>query len=832
MKSRILYIILCLLLTTISLAQYRFNNPIDITLEDGLPHNWVYDFEEDQYGFIWIGTYGGLCRYDGTNVLVLKKNEQDSTGLPGDRIRSLLRIGDTLWIGTYDGAAYMNLITGAIHDFPIKIKEAELTQDKRFSKAVRGMYKDRQGNIWMAPAFGGFLKVDPRTHATTRYALDVSDQIPEVHSQMDQTSLLEITQDINKDSIFWGISNADLVKLNTQTGKIDRLRYHNKNSELEYNLNRYLCIYQHSDGNIYLGVRNRGLIIFNPVSGQYFVPFLDAPEGWLPELNAVNLRNITPINEKELYLTFSSGVYLYNIEEKNVKPIKRNITNSLQTQMYGIDFIDSGGRIWGAVDHGVRIINPLTNQYDHFSLDHLNASDIRLLPRDIMEDFYPGYITIIGQYTDGIYHINPVIGHSFKTPVSKTIAQEYKYLHSWGFAQINENELVISETRQLLYYKKGMKYLESYALQPNQEYESLVNMILDHNKNLWIGSSRDNVWSLNLHHKTIEKRFTNLEEGKFVNIFNDTKNNIWGVIAQGHAVLPAGAQELKLFNVTQNANATFITGENFCECPDGEIWQAGNEDGLGLLSSKYPEKGIIKKIILQDSVRMYIAFRVVCDRYNNLWVLDNDYLLKINKKDWKITPYNFKYGINNSDGLLKVLKNGNLLVGTRGGVYIINPNELIINTKAPMPYVYNIKTNQGDKQMLAAYLQSIPLQLRPKENTITIEFAAINFTLPQATQFRYRLLGADENWNDPGKNRAITYSNLKGGNYTFQLKAANNEGIWSDKIYELPIIIGTPWYKTTIFYIMIGALAAALVYAIYRYRVNEIRRRRKIADRF
>lgn len=219
MKSKFLYIVLLCFLTSASVAQYRFNNPIDITLEDGLPHNWVYDFEEDQYGFIWIATYGGLCRFDGTNVQVLNKNSQDSTGLPSDRIRSLLRTGDTLWIGTFNGAAFMDITNGSITKFPINIEEADQSPDQEFSHAVRGLYQDRQGNIWMAPTFGGFMKIDPRTHTVQRFALGRSNEIPEIYSLQDQTSLLQIVQDNQKDSIFWGISFADLIKLNTTTGK-------------------------------------------------------------------------------------------------------------------------------------------------------------------------------------------------------------------------------------------------------------------------------------------------------------------------------------------------------------------------------------------------------------------------------------------------------------------------------------------------------------------------------------------------------------------------------------------------------------------------------------
>ena len=59
-------------------AQYRFDNPIRFDGSDGLPSNHIEDFVEDEYGFIWIATRGGLCRFDGSKIAVLKKTENDT----------------------------------------------------------------------------------------------------------------------------------------------------------------------------------------------------------------------------------------------------------------------------------------------------------------------------------------------------------------------------------------------------------------------------------------------------------------------------------------------------------------------------------------------------------------------------------------------------------------------------------------------------------------------------------------------------------------------------------------------------------------------------------
>ncbi len=90
----------------------------------------------------------------------------------------------------------------------------------------------------------------------------------------------------------------------------------------------------------------------------------------------------------------------------------------------------------------------------------------------------------------------------------------------------------------------------------------------------------------------------------------------------------------------------------------------------------------------------------------------------------------------------------------------------------------------------------------------------------------------DETWNDPGKNRAVTYSNLEGGDYVFLLRSANNEGIWSGLCYELPIIIKAAWYETPWFYILLGFGIIGLVFAIYKSRVSAIREAEHLRSEF
>ncbi len=730
MSFHYFHIIPFLLSACLTWAQEPFHNPVHLTPAEGLSHACAYDFEEDEHGFIWIGTYGGLCRFDGSNVLPVHHDG------PTLRVHSLQRLGDTLWIGAFDGAAWMDLRTGHIEDFPIykllSVKEAD-------DRAVREMYQDRQGYLWMAPAHQGFVRLDPATGQFRHFPLPPAKAIPGVHSVRDKYSLRQIVQDVKHDSIFWGISFCDLVKLDTGTGKIKRFRCGHENEEMAYNINRHKSMHAHTDGKIYLGSWERGLSIFDPSTESYTIPFENAYKDWRRQLNKEHLHGIFPKDEREIYLTYSSGLYLYNVEEQSVKVLQNNVFNPFVRQDYGVSFRDSAGRLWNSLSkNGVQLFDPMVNQYAYFPLDTLNKTEDMFLLRDVIENFYPGYLTLSGQYSDGLYHLNPSTGHAFKTPPPREHMANHKYFQSWGAAQISPDELMVSEIRGLHYYKKGLAEMQRFPIQPGQKYHSLGPVVFDGNKCLWNGSFADGLWMLDLSLGKVQNHTQQIGQPRISGLFKDSRGNIWFRFHGGHAVLPEGQTEFSVFHYKNDTLHTLPVIEDFCECPNGEIWVAANAAGIAQLSPN----GVMKVMPFENSPGPEQAFRITCDPDNNLWIKGNSHLIFFDREQENMSKYSYDYGLSKVDGLIRFLQSGQLLIGSREGVYIVNPDHLRTNQSAPKPYISSIRTKRGAKGKLEDFLNIKLLKLPHDENALTIEFAAINFTLPESTQFRYKLEGS------------------------------------------------------------------------------------------
>ena len=113
----------------------------------------------------------------------------------------------------------------------------------------------------------------------------------------------------------------------------------------------------------------------------------------------------------------------------------------------------------------------------------------------------------------------------------------------------------------------------------------------------------------------------------------------------------------------------------------------------------------------------------------------------------------------------------------------------------------------------------------------TIDYTALSFVAPEKVLFRYKLEGLDPDWQDAGNRRQAFYTNLSPGNYRFRVTACNNSGVWNEAGDFLDFSIAPAYYQTNWFRALCAAALLALLWALYQFRVLELRRQeRKLRD--
>jgi signal transduction histidine kinase/ligand-binding sensor domain-containing protein len=139
--------------------------------------------------------------------------------------------------------------------------------------------------------------------------------------------------------------------------------------------------------------------------------------------------------------------------------------------------------------------------------------------------------------------------------------------------------------------------------------------------------------------------------------------------------------------------------------------------------------------------------------------------------------------------------------------------------KNPMPPPVHVEGLLADGK---SYSPASPITLPPLTRDIQIDYTALSFVLPQRIGFRYILEGRDKDWENPGLRRQAFYSDLRPGSYRFRVIASNNDGVWNETGATLDFKVAAAWYQMIWFRALCFVAGLLLLWAIYRLRVRRI----------
>jgi signal transduction histidine kinase/ligand-binding sensor domain-containing protein len=220
----------------------------------------------------------------------------------------------------------------------------------------------------------------------------------------------------------------------------------------------------------------------------------------------------------------------------------------------------------------------------------------------------------------------------------------------------------------------------------------------------------------------------------------------------------------------------------------------------------------------------YSIFDIIQDKLGNFWLPSNQGIVKISKAELLAyagsnLPKPLKaVCFDESDGMLSrqcigarhstLAPDGKVLVTTYQGLVEIDPSNNTFNKVKPL---VSIDPLQVDGKTVATDLLK---QLAPGNHQYVFSYGALSTTAPSKVRYRYRLDGYKNTWSEPTAEDRIVYTNLPAGHYTFRVKAANNDGVWSEKEAILALVIRPFFYQTWWFW---SLFALALLLGIQQY---------------
>lgn len=822
---------LCLLVFVPAEAQYKFQKAVHLTTKDGLVGNHSTDVTQDDDGFIWITTSDGLCRFDGQEFRVFRHDPENPASLLDNNLHFILADGRYIWIATQVGLSRLDRYTETFRHYQFTETGKRDTLIHESAQQIRALYRDRNGEIWIGTRNMGLARYNRRTDDFQMYRADIADVPKRFPAPGEVHSILGIEQHRSDDSIIWAGTGVGLIEVNKFTGTVVLRSFLGENPEDDRWINSFRRMCHQSDGLLYYGSWGGRLYTYDPLTETAAgVSLAGYPTFDFP---ITSIASIRVKNKREIWVTTGSGLFSFDTGTRKITFLKRR--DALQN--YGITHIDNQNRVWTTSVDGLYIFDPILQQFVSYSYQAFIKNAMGLAFNMYQP---PGSreLLVACRGAPGLLRFDRFTQtwSLLSLPPSAYTVDGYFYCRD--AAVRSDGSWWIAGPSTILEYRPDLRKVKTVPGQPPLKDYIFNSLIWDRQDRLWLSTNTEGLWRWDARTgqwESFDRRLFAHDDktlSKSVGeLFEDSNGNIWFARDKAFGVFPASGETLRQFYYENEPDAGFATILSFAEDAEGRVWMSSQDGWLGYAHKDRPEKGIVKKINLNGLVPRHPKFSVFymqTDGNGDIWGVAGRLLVKIEARPLKITTHSFAYGEEDPDFFsLEILPDGLLAFGGRNRIVVADPADLQRNEERPRPYLTQINIREQPLGGDRAPFFVDRLDLRPRENFFSLEFSAQGFTLGRQNRFRYRLKGFEDEWIDAKERRYANYTNVPGGPYVFQLQAANNEGVWNEEIFELPIRIAIPWWKQIWFFFAFAGLLTFLLFQGYHFRIAQIRKEEK-----
>lgn len=757
------------------------------TTRNGLPTNTLNNVYQTRDGFIWASTYNGLIRFDGVEFKLFDK--KNLPYLTNSSISSLYQTADdSLWVGTHGSGLFVQ----KNHNF--NFYTSATTKGNFPNYSIESIIKVKDGSLWLGT----------RGHGIMIYKNGVFtpfNEIPEINAI--SINELQYGENGTNNTVWIGTEGKGLFSYQNDIVK-------------EYNV-------------------ANGMLINDVITGL----LLDKKNTlWVGTINGVNrIKNGKSESIKEL-----EGITINDILE------------------------DKEGSIWFATSSGLYRKNPLTNQYELLNTENgLPHNNVMHLSTDREGNLWLAmYRAGLIRLKDGKF-VNYTVQQGLAS-VSVSSIQEIEKQTYW----VGSDAGIINTIKK--------QNIGIYSLKTNLSTDRLRTIFKDREGSIWIGSYAG---ILRILPDGSEKLFTT-EDGltdNQVRVITQTINGSIWVGTRGGGLNEYSLINQKWIPLTKEDGLTsnFIMGVE--PTPDGNLLVSTNDAGVNIInlktrkvskvytqaeglpsnlafSARYDSKKILwicansgLTAIFPTNINKVHLFNVATgfpsdavfdlreDNNNDLWLSSSQGVIRIERKsiteyfegkrkDLKTELFDRSDGMKEEEctGAVHFLKDsqGKMWFPTIGGLSMINPTKISRNLLPPPVYILTMMVDSINYSFPSQSDKKIIVEAGARR--ITFHFTGLSLVSPSDMHFKYRLKGFDEDWIEVVNERDALYTGLAPKEYTFEVMAANNDGVWSEEIATVTFKIKPLFYQTAYFWIALVVLFLVLVWLAYQYQIKRIKK--------
>ncbi|KRT13812.1 hypothetical protein ASU31_22510 [Pedobacter ginsenosidimutans] len=767
-------------------------------VESGLSNNVVNSLYLDHFGFMWMGTYDGLNRYDGYHFKVFRNGWGDEHSLVNNHITVLN--GDAknkVWVGTQKGISYYDYADSKFHQLiyldkgrknevsyainSIAISKAltvyvateekglfmleknssiaeRIPFGKNFDFTVKALYVDEQQTLWLFIKDVGLCRYDNDKHRLRLVTAAVR-------------SVTCITKGTNQ--TLWIGTEHGLFQFDKANSILTKFNQHLSNENI-------MSLLFDRQQKLWISTDGGGIAVYNTKNQK--TNYLSAGK----EKGLLSSNSVAQVYEdresRKWIATLRGGINIIDPESEQFTTIKHDPlkSNSLINNFVLSFSEDENKNIWIGTDGGgLSVWNRKQNTFANYA----KTSD----PNSLTSNFVTSILNDaehnvwVASFSGGIDRFNKTTG---------------KFVHYNCYNTF-----------------KGVDDINIWKLYQDKQ------------QNIWVGTTKGGaLYRYNKIADKFELFDHNLKD--IHSLFQDSKGRLWaGNYTQLIEIDPIN----KKHSYTKINFAIRAIQEDF----NHQIW-IGTEGGGLLLFD--PETKKIKRYIQSDGLPSNSVLNILQDAQGNLWCSTYNGLSKFDVTHQSFKNYYATDGLQsnqfNYNAALK-LANGNFLFGGIGGFNLFSPDSIKKNKRIPKMVLTDFRINNIPLDQDSGYNDISVVNLARIEipfsaAVISIDYAAIEFSFQDQISYAYYLEGWDRDWNYVNKLSTAYYSRLNEGEYKLHIKSTDTEGAWSNNEKIVIIKILPPWYRTWWAYTIYLIIGSSLFYLFQTYRNRQRRLKHEV----
>ena len=742
--------------------------------EAGLPQNKVMAVVQTHDGYLWVGTYSGLARFDGVRFTTFDEN--NTPEIRSSRVTSLFEAADgTLWIGNESG-------------------QVTRYQDGRFQAVpfraawgggkIYDIASDEAGDIWLLNESGQLARVRDGLVLT-----------PEAGTA---SKLVDMTRSAN--GTIWVARDGRVSVL--EHGQLRPLELNGAATNNTY----VMGIGASRDGGLWVASDGR---LRKWKEGEWAQDLGEAP--WL-------LTALTRLMETRdgILLAGTSEHGLYLIFPGNAeKSLHLDHASGFPSDWVISLCEDREGNYWTGTGGGGLVVLRPNNIQTIAPPDLWQGRAVLSVCPDRNGALW------VGTEGAGLYRFQADAWTNFDS------AQGIRNPYIWSLAEDKQGRLWVGTWGGGLFTQSG----DRFEFAPGMENTTppMPALLSACEGGLWIGTAAGL-----LRYEAGKLAWFTENNGQMLRdvrtVAEDNQGAVWfGMAGGGLACLEN--KSIRQFRKTDGLSSDFIECLHF----DGEGTLWIGTFGGGLCRFKQGHFAVINR---EQGLPNSVIGDIEEDGRGFFWMSSHGGIIRASQAelnrcaDGKTNEVHcLTYGINDglptlecSEGLQPAgcrTADGRLWFPTSKGLVSVDPQNVEKNFLPP-PVV--IEAVRVDDHLVAGTTNAGPLRIPPGRHRVDFQYTGLSFVAPEKVRFKYRLAGLDTEWVDWGTKRIVNYNYIPPGNYTFRVIACNNDDVWNDQgagiaFDVLPYFWQTLWFRVLALALTIAA-SGGFVWFIARRRMR------------